>query len=161
MAAIQAFTCSLIFLALSFAALPQKNTELPRKNVPIATGTCPSSFIQSKTVQSARLIQEEEGSEDRAEEQNRENEEVVEKRSDNDMVLDTCPSWCLHTRFNRLGWDLKCWMFQCQPCAAWVANCKEIYLLGKPQRDGWCTWLRRKKEHKMCEWVKCMGCKGW
>jgi hypothetical protein len=74
----------------------------------------------------------------------------------------TCPNWCLRSRFNRFKWELKCWTFQCQPCAAWVANCGKIYEKGKTKTcAGWCHGLRKRKEHKMCQWVKCMGCAGW
>merc|ERR1719336_3191146 len=57
-----------------------------------------------------------------------------------------CPKWCLRSRFNRFKWELKCWTFQCQPCAAWVANCGKIYERGKTKTcAGWCHGLRKKK----------------
>lgn len=73
-----------------------------------------------------------------------------------------CPDWCLHKRFGRFKWDLKCWTFKCQPCDDWVANCGEILKRGKTKTcAGWCKNLAKRKPQRMCMWVKCMGCEGW
>jgi len=73
-----------------------------------------------------------------------------------------CPDWCLHSRFKRFHWALKCWTFQCQPCDDWVKNCGIVYPKGKTRKcASWCSGLASRKPNRMCMWVKCMGCDGW
>lgn len=146
-----AMASSLIVLAMCCLA---SSTE----NVHLVDGTCdPDETVQARSARA--LLQKS---------QKREIQDGVLEAEESVNSSETgsgCPSWCTTAQhLKRHPWEKKCWLYQCQYCDDWKANCGAVHSDGPlPKCAGWCVPHSKTRRGKpnVCKWVNCMGCSGW